>query len=366
MGYIRDVKRPEAVKDMKPGELKKEYNLIAESYLRLIQFDEILCPVCGKMKAARTGNFYANDGYIHGFYPVCADCLYREAANVEKPTDVPNETKTSVQRVLRKMNKPYIESLYMSCVKLFNEDNHEEGDRQKGLPFKSYMRQINSLQQHRGKTWEDSDFGGSKYAERPEVMEVEDEDEEIIKRGRKRFGAYTADDLYQLESSYEDWVHRYPAEAKAQEVLFKQLCIQELRADNMAKNGEDPKDAIKSCQEIMTSLGIKPSQSTSDSLTDAKSFGELIKAWEIDKPIPEPEGEWKDVDRIGLMIDVFFKGHLVKMLNIKNAFSSIYENFMAKLTVKRPQLSEDDDTEAIFDEIFGEKMAEEFNTEDGS
>ena len=114
----------------------------------------------------------------------------------------------------------------------------------------------------------------------------------------------------------------------------------------------------------MTSLGIKPTQNSTDAMTDQKTFGELIKAWEMEKPIPEPEDEWADVDRIGLMIDVFFKGHLVKMLNIKNAFSSIYENFIARFTVKRPELSVNDDTEAIFEEIFGNKMNEEFSMDD--
>ena len=117
----------------------------------------------------------------------------------------------------------------------------------------------------------------------------------------------------------------------------------------------------------MTSLGIKPTQNSTDAMTDQKSFGELIKAWEMEKPIPEPEGEWADIDKIGLLIDVFFKGHLAKMLNIKNAFSSIYERFINKLTVQRPKYDENDDTEAIFDEIFGNKLNEEFpiSDEDG-
>ena len=55
------------------------------------------------------------------------------------------------------------------------------------------------------------------------------------------------------------------------------------------------------------------------------------------------------------------------MLNIKNAFSSIYERFINKLTVQRPKYDENDDTEAIFDEIFGNKLNEEFpiSDEDG-
>ena len=100
-------------------------------------------------------------------------------------------------------------------------------------------------------------------------------------------------------------------------------------------------------------------------MTDQKTFGELIKAWEIEQPIPEPEGAWADIDRIGLLIDVFYKGHLAKMLNLKNAFSSIYERFIGKFTVTRPEYEEGDDTESIFDEIFGNKMNEEFMSDDG-
>ena len=50
------------------------------------------------------------------------------------------------------------------------------------------------------------------------------------------------------------------------------------------------------------------------------TFGQLIDKWEQEKPIPEPDEEFKDVDKIGLYIDVFFKGHLSKMMGLKNAF----------------------------------------------
>ena len=68
---------------------------------------------------------------------------------------------------------------------------------------------------------------------------------------------------------------------------------------------------------------------------------------------------FKDVDKIGLYIDVFFKGHLSKMMGLKNAFSNLYEKFMAKYTVTKPQYDEDSDSEALFDQIFGQKMDED-------
>lgn len=363
MGFLHEVKIPSEVKKMTVGTLRKEYDSLAESYKRLLNFNELLCPSCGRPKATGNNNFYRSNNYIHGYYPVCKECLYRDAENIEKPMDTPHETKVSVQRVLRKLDRPYIESVYLNCVKAYNEEEVKDG-KQKSMPFSRYMSSILSLPAYRDKTWENSEFTISTSAIIPEKIEIVDEDEEIIKRGRKRFGTYSSEDLLQLESAYEDWVSRYPAEAKAQEVLFEQLCIQDLRARQIAKEGGDPKDAIKSCQEIMTSLGIKPTQNSTDAMTDQKSFGELIKAWEMERPIPEPEGEWADVDGIGLLIDVFFKGHIVKMLNIKNAFSSIYERYIGKLTVKRPEYNEDDDTEAIFDEIFGNKLNEKFSSDD--
>ena len=68
---------------------------------------------------------------------------------------------------------------------------------------------------------------------------------------------------------------------------------------------------------------------------------------------------FKDVDKIGLYIDVFFKGHLSKMMGLKNAFSALYERYIAKYTVKKPEYDEDVDSEVLFDKIFGKSIDEE-------
>ena len=103
----------------------------------------------------------------------------------------------------------------------------------------------------------------------------------------------------------------------------------------------------------MNSLGIKPSQSNTEALADNLSFGQLIDQWENSKPIPMPEDEFKDPDKIGLLIDVFYKGHLSVMMGLKNAFSHTYEQFIKKYTVDKPQYDEDTDSETLFDKIFG-------------
>ena len=103
----------------------------------------------------------------------------------------------------------------------------------------------------------------------------------------------------------------------------------------------------------MASLSVKPSQSNSNALTEAKTFGQLIQKWEEEQPIPEPDEDFKSVNNIGLYIDVFFKGHMARMMNLKNAFSHTYEKFIKKYVVDKPQYDEDTDSDALFDQIFG-------------
>lgn len=90
-----------------------------------------------------------------------------------------------------------------------------------------------------------------------------------------------------------------------------------------------------------------------DATADAQTFGTLIQKYEETRPLPEIDPDLADVDKIGLMIDVFYRGHASKMLGLKNTFSHLYERFMEKYTVKRPEYNEDDDSETIFEKVFG-------------
>ena len=41
------------------------------------------------------------------------------------------------------------------------------------------------------------------------------------------------------------------------------------------------------------------------------------------------------------------------MMGIKNAFSNLYTRFMKKYTVSKPEYNDDENSEALFDAIFG-------------
>ena len=93
MAYLREVKSQDAVKKMRIGDLRNEYNALAERYTRITKCDDLVCPSCGRLKTAKKENFYADGNTIHGYYPICKECVFRDAENIEKPTDPPKETK---------------------------------------------------------------------------------------------------------------------------------------------------------------------------------------------------------------------------------------------------------------------------------
>ena len=221
---------------------------------------------------------------------------------------------------------------------------------------------VASLPQYNNTSYKDSEFSIDDIDNNPETNTRIVQ--KTLKSAKKRFGNnYNNEELMYLETEYQDWTTRYPCENKSQELLFKRVCCKELEIDNAQKNGKDTKDLDATLQNLLGSLNIKPNQKTASELTDNLTFGQLIDKWEGEwdggKPIPEPEGEFKDPDKIGLLIDVFFKGHLSKMMGLKNAFSSTYEKFISKYTVKKPEYDEDTDSEALFDKIFGQKAEEE-------
>jgi hypothetical protein len=213
---------------------------------------------------------------------------------------------------------------------------------------------VQSLPNWRGMKWKDSEI---------EVI-TEEEDTKInaktIKNGKKRFGGgYSNEDLMFLENEYQDWITRYECNTKAQESIFERLSFKKWEINKATKSGQPTKDLDKTYQELLATANITPRQAGSDNISDAQTFGTLIQKYEETRPLPEIDPELQDVDKIGLYIDVFFKGHASKMLGLKNNFTHIYEKFMSKFTVTKPQYDDEEDSEDIFNRVFGSLDDEE-------
>ncbi len=164
---------------------------------------------------------------------------------------------------------------------------------------------------------------------------------------------YSPDEYVYLNNQYDDWSQRHECKSKVQERLFKNLCLVELQIERASQANDDQAIArlMKSFNDLLGSANIKPVQNKENALADQNTFGTLIQKWENERPIPEPDPEWQDVDGIGRYIKVYFLGHLCKMLGIHNSYSVLYDEEMAQYTVNKPQYEED--SEMSFDEIFG-------------
>ena len=345
MAFMKQAKTEEEIKRLTVANVKKAYNELASDYNKLIEQDYIICPTCGD--PISRANFYMDKRYAIGVYPECKKCILAEVEQRKNKNDKPNETKDSVKRILHKMDLPYIDSLYESCCKDVADEVNEKNRRS---PFLAYLVPIKSLPQYKDKTWEDSEF---------ELGVITEEEEtkinaKTIKSGKKRFGLGLSNEDYMfLENQYQDWVSRFECSTKTQEEIFERLSFKKWEINKATRSGQSTKDLDKTYQELMTTANIAPRQTGMDTMSDAHTFGTLIQKYEETRPVPEIDKDLEDVDKIGLYIDTFYRGHACKMLNIKNAFSHLYEKVMNKYVVKPPEYNDVTDSEILFEKIFG-------------
>ena len=340
---------PEEVKKAGVANVRIAYNKLAADYNRILDGELYFCHCCNEFH--RPEAFYNDKRYATGLFPECKEALKMQACDYDKKTKTYSDNREKTIEVFHKLDLPFIESEYQKQLTNVQE---KLGEKNRSLAYLQLLVMVKSLDQYKNLHWKDSYFGDEDNSQSEEDIK---ENSRIIKAARKRFGTeYSLADLHFLETQYEDWVSRYACESKAQELLFQRIAHTQLAIEKAQRAGKDTDKLDKTLQDLMGSNAIKPASSNSNALTEAKTFGQLIQKWESEEPIPQPDPEFQDIDKMGLWVDVFFKGHLSKMMGLKNAFSSLYEKFIHKYTVTKPQYDEDADTEVIFDQIFGSAM----------
>lgn len=118
----------------------------------------------------------------------------------------------------------------------------------------------------------------------------------------------------------------------ARESLVRDLCVIKLQQQKAIQSGDvDLWGRLqKTFQDTLSSANLKPIQSENDEKTAEKPLGVMIEMFENEDPIPEINPEWKDIDGIVKLFNIYFLGHLSKMLGIKNRYSKDYEEEMQK------------------------------------
>lgn len=336
--------------------LKKNENLVVP--------DEISCMCCNKSYSSN--EFYNSDSDLHkaiGRIPYCRSCLdnfYNDYLKKYEELQYSEPQRKSIERICMILNLYYSDKIFELADRDFKKND--------GITtlFALYLKHV-KLYQYRNKNYDttiherykdskDETISMSMYSKKD--ADVDNDIQEAI----DLFGqGFSNEDYMYLIEQYRDWTMRHECKTKAQEEIFKQICFVQLDILKATRSKMDTKDLLATFQKLLDTAKLQPKQNSGDATSDNQTFGTLIDRWENTRPLPEIDEELKDVDKIGLYVDVFFKGHLSKMMGIKNGLSNSYSNFMKKYTVDKPEYADDESSEALFDAIFGDQS---FNSSD--
>ena len=325
--------------------------------------NKIHCPICGKDKVANSFTKSKLDKYKEngGYIPVCKTCVekeyeeyYAEWFNVSK--DDFSSVCYAIERVCQQYNFYYTKQTVMTAFNAVQEN------KTKKHIMSVYISFLN-LRQHSKKITPDTQPAQKTYfntrlesrEEEQKIIETNDKELDKVSQEDKEFfgDGLPIEDYAFLRREFNDWVSRCECKTKPQEEGFKNLAFIQLRQWKARKNGKDTKDLDKTFQEYLSTLNLQPKQNKDNLLSDTQTFGTMIEKLERTQPVAEPDEKWKDVDNLGLYVDVFFKGHLAKMMGLKNGLSNNYTEYMKQYTVTKPEYGEEEDSEALFDAIFG-------------
>lgn len=325
------------------------------------------CSCCGTKFTKQDGNFLTSSSFMFeangGYVTICKSCT--EKYYLEKLLPTLDFDENRAMEVMCSIFDWYYSDYALDLAKRGKEA------KPNGVLCSIYAGQRRLKQvQCRGKSYLDTIVQRReaasiiKSAEEAKGLDVDPDANhiEIPEYIFKMFGpGYTPEEYEYLQEQYEDWLAKYEVNTKALEQCIQALCVSTLNI-RRAQQSNDQKAAtaaMKSYQEMLATARLAPRQHKEDSFVDEETFGTLIKKWEDEKPIPQPEGEFADVDGIKKLVTVFFFGHLCKMFNIKNDYADMYEEEIAKNTVSRPQqmLDAADDDNDYTDSLFRDARA---------
>lgn len=321
--------------------------------------NKCVCFYCGKEYVDT--NYYKSDSIFYsniGKVPYCKQCIGKIYEQyLEKYTNEGCLTPelNAVKRICMAFD------IYFN-MDAFNAAMNKRKSRNINISALGAYMNLIQLSQYKGKSYDNTISDKEKDDFVANISTNIADDTEVDEWSMNFFGSgFKNEDYKFLRREYEDWIARHECKTKAQEEVFKRLCFKQLEILKATQRGEDTKDLDATFQKLLETAKLQPKQNSGDTTADNQTFGTLIDKWENERPLPEIDPELRDVDKIGLYIDVFFRGHLSKMMGLKNGLSNLYTKFMKKYTVEKPEYSDEENSEVLFDAIFGNTSSDSDN-----
>ncbi len=265
------------------------------------------CTACGEDKRPAI-DFYLSRSKLYKFndgrMPVCKECL------------------SSLFKELNAKYSDEVKALYHLCMLFdiyFDRDLVEKSSANNNFSdednlLKSYMKNVNSLNQYKFKDSMSSDcvvLDDNLLESKKEYEEVETDTElsiSITPKIRRRWGkGYTDEEYEDLEYFYEEYKNNLDHEDDFMKLeLIQEMCTIKFIRDKAKRNGDykTAREYSDLLSKKMADANLKPSQKKILGEADDDTFGMKLLAYERDRPVPEVLPEYKDVDK--------FWGYLVK------------------------------------------------------
>lgn len=223
-----------------------------------------------------------------GKSPICKKCI----TELIDYTDI-----RTIYSTLRAMDLPFIVDLWNGCV------------NRGGNIFGNYMRQINSLPNHKGSTWEDSVFEEQVIDDQisGEISPISAQTIVVTQELIDKWGNYPAEEIILFEKKYQQLKVNYP-ERTAMHIEALQIYVRYRVKEELATQKGASKEAEswgKLAKEAATAAKINPSQLSKSDLSDGlDSFSQLTRNVEQAVDIIEilPRFKEKPQDKVDFTI----------------------------------------------------------------
>ena len=274
------------------------------------------CTACGEDKRPAI-DFYLSRSKLYKFndgrMPVCKECL------------------SSLFKELNAKYSDEVKALYHLCMLFdiyFERDLVEKSSANNNFSeednlLKSYMKNVNSLNQYKFKDSMSSDcivLDDSLLESKKEEVEINNKTLfEVTEKMEIRWGAsLPIEDYMFLESKYKEFTDVYECRTPAQRLIFEQIAKCLLRGEKALKKDNDVafEKMNNMVSKLMTDGNIKPIQEASVAEDDTATWGKWINLIEQERPIGEPCEQFKDVDKISTYITKWFTRQMQRVFDL--------------------------------------------------
>ena len=321
----------------------------------------VICTRCGKSYGRRKGYYPVSYAVLHkgvGYLPVCKECIDMMYNTYLAQC---NDSRTAVRQMCRKLDLFWNDSIYETVSK--KNTIHSM--------MTAYMAKLNSVS-CAGKCYDDTLSAEGTLWNFGDIEEVAVEDqkcsvhteevaatEESVDQEVQDFWGpgFTPVMYLELEQRRRYWMSKFPDGDidVGTEALIRQICNLEITINRDRADGKAIDKHVNALNTLLGSASLKPAQRKVDD-EEAGVTGTPLGVWlyryENKRPLPEIDDDLKDVNGLKRYISIWVRGHLAKMVGVKNSYSKMYEDEIDRLRVERPEYNDEDD-DALLNDAFG-------------